>query len=619
MVAEEMAMNNNYKAPPRMTEDSSYERWKKEVALWEIFTELKEEKRAAAICLSLSGRARDASLELPIEDLSAKDGVLRLITKLDSLFLKDIDQRTYIAYDNFEKFKRHYGMNITDYIIEFEKLNHKIQEFKIVLPDQVLAYRLLKNADIGPEKEQLARATLKKLTYNDMKAQLKKIYDDTMSSSNMYDNHTVKKEEDMTTCDTYYNNNRQGSFVPRSNFRGRVRGRGRDTNHFQKPNDNRWNKPQEKDTRKRNPLDSHGYISKCMVCKSIFHWAADCPDKNKKETTDSGDNVTLFTADIESCYIESFLSETINKAILDSGCIHTICGRKWLDCYVDSLSDGEARQIAYEKSEHKFRFGDGKIYQSNELVKIPANIGGKKVFIQTDVIDCPLPLLLSQNSMRKADTKIDFSSDKANMFGTEIDLTFTQSGHYFIPLIEENINVTLIQNISADTDKVAMKLHKQFSHPPSEKLLKLLHDADIHDSQLESKIKKIEEHCETCLKFRKAKPKPIVAFPLSKEFNESVAMDLKFCDTKPILHLIDHATRYSAASVVRSKHKETISAKFFEIWITYFGSPGQILSDNGGEFANDDFRIMGEKLNTIIRNSAAESPWSNGINERHNF
>ena len=27
---------------------------------------------------------------------------------------------------------------------------------------------------------------------------------------------------------------------------------------------------------------------------------------------------------------------------------------------------------------------------------------------------------------------------------------------------------------------------------------------------------------------------------------------------------------------------------------------------------------MGEKLNTSIRNTAAESPWSNGINERHN-
>ena len=49
-----------------------------------------------------------------------------------------------------------------------------------------------------------------------------------------------------------------------------------------------------------------------------------------------------------------------------------------------------------------------------------------------------------------------------------------------------------------------------------------------------------------------------------------------------------------------------------------FGAPGQILSDNGGEFNSDDFRIMGEQLNTRVRTTAAEAPWSNGINERHN-
>ena len=27
---------------------------------------------------------------------------------------------------------------------------------------------------------------------------------------------------------------------------------------------------------------------------------------------------------------------------------------------------------------------------------------------------------------------------------------------------------------------------------------------------------------------------------------------------------------------------------------------------------------MGEKLNTVVKSTAAESPWSNGINERHN-
>ena len=64
--------------------------------------------------------------------------------------------------------------------------------------------------------------------------------------------------------------------------------------------------------------------------------------------------------------------------------------------------------------------------------------------------------------------------------------------------------------------------------------------------------------------------------------------------------------------------RDVVISKIFEIWISMFGSPGQILTDNGGEFNNEDFRIMGEKLNTKIKSTAAESPWSNGINERHN-
>ena len=58
-------------------------------------------------------------------------------------------------------------MSINDYIIESEKL--KLKEHKIDLPDEVLAYHLLNNAIIEHEREQLAQATLARLTYANMK------------------------------------------------------------------------------------------------------------------------------------------------------------------------------------------------------------------------------------------------------------------------------------------------------------------------------------------------------------------------------------------------------------------------------------------------------------------
>ena len=82
-------MASNYKAPPEVKDELKYETWKKELSLWQIFTDLSKSKQAPAICLSLSGRACEAALEINIDKLHSDTGVQELITKLDCLFLKD--------------------------------------------------------------------------------------------------------------------------------------------------------------------------------------------------------------------------------------------------------------------------------------------------------------------------------------------------------------------------------------------------------------------------------------------------------------------------------------------------------------------------------------------------
>ena len=57
---------------------------------------------------------------------------------------------------------------------------------------------------------------------------------------------------------------------------------------------------------------------------------------------------------------------------------------------------------------------------------------------------------------------------------------------------------------------------------------------------------------------------------------------------------------------------------FFAIWISIFGPPKTVLSDNGGEFANEGFIDLCQNLNINFITTAAEAPWSNGLVERHN-
>ena len=163
-----------------------------------------------------------------------------------------------------------------------------------------------------------------------------------------------------------------------------------------------------------------------------------------------------------------------------------------------------------------------------------------------------------------------------------------------------------------------MKLHKQFCHVPTSRINKLLADAGIQDNGMKKTVEVVSDNCKTWKEFSRVPLKPIVALPKAKIFNEHVAMDLKQIDAKHILHLIDHTTRYSRACTVPNKQKSSIVKGVLKIWTSVFGSPKAILSDNGGEFSNEDFVEMGAKLNTEIKGTAAESPWSNGMNERHN-
>ena len=129
----------------------------------------------------------------------------------------------------------------------------------------------------------------------------------------------------------------------------------------------------------------------------------------------------------------------------------------------------------------------------------------------------------------------------------------------------------------------------------------------------------ISKNCLPCQRFKKTPPVPIVSLPLSSTFNEAVSMDLIVIKQgKYILHIIDMFTRYSAACVRQSKRQEVIVDAIMKIWISYFGQPGKFLADNGGEFSNQEYKDMCEVYNIEMMKTGAESPWSNGLCERHN-
>ena len=106
---------------------------------------------------------------------------------------------------------------------------------------------------------------------------------------------------------------------------------------------------------------------------------------------------------------------------------------------------------------------------------------------------------------------------------------------------------------------------------------------------------------------------------MATSFQECIAMDLKFYKERILLHLIDHTTRLSVSSFVKSKEPEVILKAIFKSWIQIYSAPENFLTDNGGEFANSKFIDMAESMNITVKLIAAESPFSNRLVERHNF
>ena len=98
-----------------------------------------------------------------------------LYEKLDTLFLEDINQSAFRAYETFESYWRPPGTSLEDFLIDFGRHVAKLKDFNILLPEPVLAFRALKSANLTLDKEKLVKATVGELMLSSMSGQLWKI------------------------------------------------------------------------------------------------------------------------------------------------------------------------------------------------------------------------------------------------------------------------------------------------------------------------------------------------------------------------------------------------------------------------------------------------------------
>ena len=131
----------------------------------------------------------------------------------------------------------------------------------------------------------------------------------------------------------------------------------------------------------------------------------------------------------------TFLEQTIDSTILDSGTTTTVCGQKWLNCFLETLPKKD-KKIPTRVGTKTFKFGDGVKLKSLKTVILPCVATKMVIKIISDVVDTDIPLLLSKKAMKRAWTSLNFNNDTVKMFEKKKKnkLLCILSGHYHIPI-----------------------------------------------------------------------------------------------------------------------------------------------------------------------------------------
>ena len=438
-------MANNFKTPPILEQYDNYENWEKALKLWRLATDVPKNKQGTAVLLKLSGKARDKVLELEIEKIDCDAGLDNILVELAKIYKKDTIDAAYESFERFIGFKRDTSMNISEYIMEFEKRYHKAKTHGFTLASTCLGYFLLNQARLNEDHKKLVRATITTLEFEEVQTKLRKVFGIGECADSL-ENARVKIEDvNIAEGDVLYGNynSNRGFRHNNSNFQ-----------HNRNPSFNQQRRFPGQNNANGSFTTSYGGSGarskicsstgkrklRCNICESINHLSYNCPDKKiyaaegGYESEEDYDVVLYQSNLITEADYQTFVAEAATSAILDSGAPANVAGKIWFESYVSGLTDKQQKSVKYFDSSSTFRFGSGQVYKSLYRAEIPVRIGKDNALISTDVVETTIPLLFSKGAMKKAGTSIDFVKDEVTMFGKKQNVNITESGHYAIPL-----------------------------------------------------------------------------------------------------------------------------------------------------------------------------------------
>ena len=244
--------------PPVLGKGKSFEIYRKEILAWGELSDLPKSKQGIVVALSLpeddNTYIRERVFDqIPLQDLKTDDGLIILLNFLDKHCGKDELVDTLEKYEDFESFEREDRQSILNFISLFDLKYKRIERKNMKLAPEVLAFRLLKKANLTRAEKLLILTGMdfenKPALYEQAKKALIKFKDCFSISS-------------ASNCEgkSFSQFKREKSW----NIQGRDNQKPIKANGFAR--------------KKINQSGADGKILKCLSCGSFRHLLDDCPD-----------------------------------------------------------------------------------------------------------------------------------------------------------------------------------------------------------------------------------------------------------------------------------------------------------------------------------------------------
>jgi Reverse transcriptase (RNA-dependent DNA polymerase) len=258
-------------------------------------------------------------------------------------------------------------------------------------------------------------------------------------------------------------------------------------------------------------------------------------------------------------------------------------------------------------SNSAFRFGDGcQVSLGFIVIRFPFAFG-QFLDRNVDVVQADISFLMG----------LDLMDEVGVLFDNTTNQLMNPTGSWSIPVVRKFGHAYIewpAEVMYMETE--VRRLHSSFYHPSADKLFNLIRRANPSKAttSLHDTINGVCRSCTACQEFY-VKPTRFKVFipEMGIVFNRQVALDLMFVKTdghraRPLLHVVDVETNFSAATFLRSESAQNIWDAFMKCWASvYIGFPDLFRTDAGSVFILDHFQRLASSHGVEIQYIGVES------------